>query len=296
VADKLTQLITEALTKAAAEPAGLSLYAGKAERGLFSSTGAGKSAAQKCLSEGLIQLLASYHNGKSFRELYGLTEAGWNYLLAQVNPKQVLEDFVRVLEARRGEVAELLESAQRMADNLQGLKEAAIRVLPAVVAGKVLRFESRFETTDSRSAENSTPTPPRASPRPPQTSPQDGAGEGSGEIGLGCQSAVGISPPPERSVGFAKAILAFLREWSGAAGEDCPLPRLYRALERLGPLPTIGEFHDCLRRLHSNGALYLHPWTGPLYALPEPAFALLAGHNVAYYAAARDSTSPSQPQ
>jgi len=29
------------------------------------------------------------------------------------------------------------------------------------------------------------------------------------------------------------------------------------------------------------------PWTGPLYDLPEPHFALLVGHEVAYYASSR---------
>jgi hypothetical protein len=62
---------------------------------------------------------------------------------------------------------------------------------------------------------------------------------------------------------------------------------LYRALTTRESPPTIGEFHDCLRRLHAAGSVYLHPWTGPLYALPEPAYALLAGHNVAYYASSR---------
>jgi hypothetical protein len=50
---------------------------------------------------------------------------------------------------------------------------------------------------------------------------------------------------------------------------------------------TIGRFHDGLRRLHDEGQAYLHPWTGPLYAMPEPAFALLVGHEVAYYASPR---------
>jgi hypothetical protein len=42
-----------------------------------------------------------------------------------------------------------------------------------------------------------------------------------------------------------------------------------------------------LRLLYDAGRIYLHPWTGPLYAVPEPTFALLVGHNVAYYASLR---------
>jgi hypothetical protein len=91
-----------------------------------------------------------------------------------------------------------------------------------------------------------------------------------------------LDAPPQTDL--APAILARLADWSGAVGEDCPLPELFRSLSLLEMPPTIGEFHDCLRRLHADGSLYLHPWTGPLYALPEPAYALLAGHNIAYYA------------
>ena len=51
--------------------------------------------------------------------------------------------------------------------------------------------------------------------------------------------------------------------------------------------PTLGGFHDALRRLHRSGRVYLHPWTGPLYSLPDPSYALLVGHEVAYYASSQ---------
>jgi hypothetical protein len=102
---------------------------------------------------------------------------------------------------------------------------------------------------------------------------------------MGGEVAVLLDAPTRTDLG--PAILARLADWSGAAGEDCPLPELYRALSILDAPPSIGEFHDCLRKLHADGTVYLHPWTGPLYALPEPAYALLAGHNIAYYASQR---------
>jgi hypothetical protein len=76
-----------------------------------------------------------------------------------------------------------------------------------------------------------------------------------------------------------------LRDWRAAG--DCPLPELYRRWSAKHPAGSIGRFHDHLRRLHDDDAVYLHPWTGPLYTLPEPAFALLVGHEVAYYASLR---------
>lgn len=228
MADKLSQQITDALSRAAAEPGGLPLFAGKADAGLFAATA--KPAAQKALADGLLRVVGGDAKARAARELYTLTEAGWDYLLAAVNPKQVLEDFVRVLEARQGEVGELLATARRMADSLCGLREAVSRVLPQVTAGKV------------------------ANPHAPA---------------------------------LPDTILARLAGWSAPAGEDCPLPELYRRLAADEPAPSIGAFHDALRELHAAGAVYLHPWTGPLYALPDPAYALLIGHGVAYYASLR---------
>ena len=127
VADKLTQLVTDALSRAASEPGGLPLYAGKSDPGLFPNTAAAKPAAHKCLADELLRAV-----GTEPKVRYALSEKGWDFLLASVNPKQVLEDFVRVLEAREGEVDELLSTARRMADSLHGLKAAVSRVLPVI--------------------------------------------------------------------------------------------------------------------------------------------------------------------
>ena len=90
--------------------------------------------------------------------------------------------------------------------------------------------------------------------------------------GVGCLFALG------------PALLAHLADHAGPA--DCPLPDLFRALAVNQPL-TIGEFHDCLRQLHADGAVSFTAWAGPLYALPEPQYALLIGHGIAYYASLR---------
>lgn len=83
-------------------------------------------------------------------------------------------------------------------------------------------------------------------------------------------------------------VLSYLaqRQSAGAVG-DCPLPELYRWAKETNPALTVGQFHDGLRKLHQQQAIYLHPWTGPLYDLPEPALALLVGHEVAYYVSRR---------
>ena len=66
---------------------------------------------------------------------------------------------------------------------------------------------------------------------------------------------------------------------------DIELPVLYREVEeKLGRKLTSGTFQDVIRKLHFAGKILLHPWTGTLYSIPEPAMALLVGHEVTYYA------------
>ena len=77
------------------------------------------------------------------------------------------------------------------------------------------------------------------------------------------------------------------RRQSDRTAEDCPLPELYRQARQAAGALTIGSFHDGLRQLLEDGSIYLHPWAGPLYALPQPPLALLVGHEIAYYASPR---------
>jgi hypothetical protein len=80
-------------------------------------------------------------------------------------------------------------------------------------------------------------------------------------------------------------VLAFLADWPRThPNEDCPLPELYRRAAQACPGLTLGQFHDGLRQLQEQEQIYLHPWTGPLYEIAEPTFALVSGHAVAYYA------------
>jgi hypothetical protein len=93
----------------------------------------------------------------------------------------------------------------------------------------------------------------------------------------------GAAAPP-----VEERLLAHLDAWQGTgSAEDCPLPELFRRTSADLPGLSLGAFHDALRRLHDAGRVWLHPWPGPLYDLPEPPFALLVGHQVAYYASSR---------
>jgi len=234
MADKSTQMILDALGRAVAEPAGVPLHGSKAAPGLFPTTAPGKQAAQRCKDEGFLQVTHTElggTRGKGVQEICALTDKGLAHLLSQVSPKQVLEDFVRALEARQNQVGDLVAAAQRTESSFHMLKANAEKVLHQVQAA---------------SSESAT------------------------------------------APGWARTVLDHLARWQAArASEDCPLPELYHKAREAAPTLTIGAFHDCLRRLHDQEQIYLHPWTGPLCEMPAPPYALLVGHEIAYYASRR---------
>jgi hypothetical protein len=239
LADKTTQLVLDALHRAAAAPEGLPLHGGKAGPGLFAATGPARLAAQRCKDEGYLRVVGTEARGKAPVEVCALTEKGLAFLLAQASPKQVLEDLVRALETRHGQVAEFVAAVRQWQAGLDAFKAMAEKAL-------------------------------RDLPQP----------AGTGTVG----------PPPSGNGAntWPAEVLSYLAERQAAgASEDCPLPELFRRARRVAPSLTIGHFHDGLRRLQESGQVYLHPWTGPLYDLPEPAYALLAGHEIAYYASIR---------
>ena len=229
MADKSTRLILDALSRAAAEPAGLSLYAQKSESGLFPSTTAAKAAADRAKADGLLRVIESKAKGRNVREVCVLTDKGRQYLTQQSSPRQVLEDLVRVLEDRQAGVAELSASAARMAAGLEALRRTVEQVLP--------RLTDHHQSNGSPMNAIFIPARPSA---------------------------------PAASDTLIADVKGRLAEWHAATGssQDCPLPDLYRKLES-GNRVSVGLFHDALRQLHDDHQVYLHPWTGPLYALPE---------------------------
>jgi hypothetical protein len=228
VVDRPTQILLDGLSRAVADPAGLPLFGGKSAPGLFAATAAGRAVAQRCKDEGLLRVVRTETHGKTPLDVCTVTDKGLAYLLSQVSPKQVLEDFIRTLDARQAQAGELLLIARQMQAGLDALKLSAEKVLEQL----------------HRPAVN-------------------GSANG--------------------SEAWPAAVLSYLARRQ----EDCPLPELFRQATQAAPGLTIGRFHDGLRRLLDAGQIYLHPWTGPLHALPEPPYALLVGHEIAYYASKR---------
>ena len=262
MSDKSTRMVLAALSRAAAAPDGAPLFALRNGPGLFPSAPAGRQAAQRCKEEGWLRILTAESDvptpafvavgdatavvrkkSKAPTEICHLTDKGLAWLLSQTSPREVLEDYIRALEARQEQTNNLLTSVQRMQAGLDALKAGAETVLermarpndgPTATTSLLTRFQHFHEQTPTKAQPN---------------------------------------------------LLAPLTEWqSSGAQEDCPLPELFQRAKTSAPALTIGEFHDGLRRLHDAGLIYLHPWTGPLHALPEPPLALLVGHEIAYYA------------
>ena len=202
----------------------------------LAASASGRAIAQRCKDEGLLRVVRTETGGKAPLDVCTITEKGLAYLLGQVSPRQILEDFIRTLEAKQSQVGDLLMIARHVQAGIDALKLTAERVLDQL--------------------------------QRPAAAPANGSTNGSET--------------------WPGAVLSYLgRRQDAGATEDCPLPELFRHARLSSPGLTIGHFHDGLRRLLDAGHIYLHPWTGPLYAIPEPAYALLVGHEIAYYASTR---------
>jgi hypothetical protein len=256
--DKSSEIITLALRRAAVQPAGLPLH-GVRSPTLFPRSASGKKAAQLCKSEGYLQIVRSEIRGQTVHEICAITEKGLAYLLLQVSPKQVLEDLVRALHSQQAQVGELLATARHWQANIDQCK---------ALVEKLLHKGSECGWTSANG----------------KTTSQYSAATDETRIEHRKESL--FDPCFIRGSALGLAILDHLHRWreSGAAG-DCPLPELFRRLEQ--DSLTIGQFHDQLRALQEQEQIYLHPWSGPLHEIPEPALALLSGHGIAYYASIR---------
>jgi hypothetical protein len=242
LADKISELIGEGLSRAARNPRGFPLHGGRGT-GLFSNSVAAKKAAQVCKSEGYLETLAMESRGRQTREVCAITQKGLAYLLHQVSPKQLLAEFMQALHSQQSQTGELLKTVGQWQASIDSLKNLVHQYFQQCNHNGSLHLR--------QAASNG-------------TNQQAGA-KNESEI--------------------RDSILSQLDQWQGSG--DCPLPELFRRCGHEGM--SIGQFHDELRILQQEERIYLHSWTGPLSEIPEPAFALLAGHGIAYYVSRRSS-------
>jgi hypothetical protein len=262
MAEKLTPVILAGLSRAASS-AGLPLHGTRSATGLFPNTAAGKQAAQTCCSEGYLTTLPTESSPcrdgggtttavrkKAGAALYTITDAGLEFLFVQVSPREAFAEFAAALRSREGQLGELCDLTRNTLATTEALRVSIEKALDRIVgqaaptAGNLKALLSEFLGEAQRPDEK-----------------------------------------PEPSAALENCILEELGRWQqSAACEDYALPALHRHACTHIPGLTIGAFHDVLRRLQECGKIYLHPWTGPLYELPEPPCALLVGHEIAYYA------------
>jgi len=241
LANKSTHMMLDALARALAEPAGLPLFEARSGPGLFPRTVAARPLAKRCKDDGLLRVLALDNHGKQAKEICTITDKGRDWLLAQASPHHIMEDFVRVLEERQKQIAELQTATRNLAASLESLLDTVNRI----------------------------------------ASPHDEPRRNGLDTEITCAA--------DSETEWRLDVLPILDQYHGDSAGDYPLPELFRRLKPSHSHLTIGRFHDGLRELHDHHQIYLHPWTGPLYQLPEPPFALLIGHFVAYYASLRNS-------
>jgi len=122
---ELDALIEAGLRKAFMEPGGCLLHVGRdGETGMFATNAVGRRAATKALQEGLIEPVKE-------NEPVKLTSKGREKLTQWLNPKTMLEDFVRALEQRQDLARQTLKSVQAQAEQLDRLRQglAELRIL-----------------------------------------------------------------------------------------------------------------------------------------------------------------------
>ncbi|MFQ3594152.1 MAG: hypothetical protein SNJ82_13315 [Gemmataceae bacterium] len=202
--EKLQQLVLSALSRAATQPGMQPLHSQRGVVGLFPAGQGGKQAAQHSCQQGYLN------------EAGTLQPMGLAYLLRERPPRQLLEDFVRAIEAREQQLHELGQQVCTLLTSHEAMREHLMRVLAS--------FEMPLDSY--------------------------------------CENQ----------------LLTAVAQWAGS--EDMPLPELYR---QAGQGLSIGRFHDSLRSLAAQGRIRIQPWTGPLYALPQPELALMIGHEIGYY-------------
>lgn len=245
--EKNRDTIAAGLTRALSAPQGLPLLAPR-RSGLFTNTATGKQAAQAALEAGLLVQLRTVTKGKTTTPICILSDRGLDFLRGLAPPRELIPHLTKAVEASGPELARLQHEVEQLRLAFENLRNW----LPTLLSG---------------------PTPSR----PPAEVERNGSH-------LPAATPPRCSSPPDLDL----VLLEHLDRWQQHhAGDDCPLPELWRRAQQFDPDGTLGRFHDVIRRWHTSGLVHLHPWTGPLHELPEPGIALLVGHAIIYYVSRR---------
>jgi len=249
MADKVVEVLLDALKQALAVPGDHRLYRTGKLDGLFAAkTGVHGEAASKALSEGLLEIVRKETRGKRAVEWVRATHLATQFLHEHESPVQALKDLHSILQLSKEGIplwlAEMRSQLQTLAAKLEAEADRWTHCLGAL---------SKQVETALRQAEG-TLTP--------------------------------LSNGVLADVPWAPDALAYLeRRRSSAGAAPCPLAELFAALREQHADLSISAFHERLRRLQDRRLLRLLPFEGPACDISQPEYALAEGTDLLYYAA-----------
>lgn len=205
-----------------------------------------------------------------------VTQAGRDWVLAQLSPKAALEALAGVLKGMTSPVPSidlspieaLTAELKRAAESVQAMVQSAITV-QAQQAEALQRMLKQTEEAVARALSETTlpPTPPAPTPPPPPVA----------------ETAAPSAAPGVDVQLLKNSISEELTRWYAEKPFGMPLDELYRKLQATMPKLSIGHFHDALREMHKDKQLVLTGWAKTLYEIPAPELALFISDKVMYY-------------
>jgi hypothetical protein len=251
MADKVEETLVDALKQALAEHGEQRLFRSGKLAGLFSGrTGAAGDAAALALREGLLEIVRTDAKGKTSVEWVKVTPRGVSFLHEKESPVQVLRELLEMLRVNQEGVPGWLAGIQQ-----------SLKTLDARLVEETQRWTARLEALSRRVEE---------------------------ALRRAHVALPAMSDGMAAIVPWGVDALTYLaqRQQCGASGAaaSCPLPELFKAVNRQHAALTVEDFHTGLRRLHDRGSLKLLPSGQAVNELQEPEYALIEGASVYYYA------------
>jgi len=278
--EKSREQILEALRRALAGTP-MPLQGSPKVPGIFPGGATGKKLADQAIAKGYVAEVPgppATGKKKSKPPRWGqITPAGREFIVEQDSPREVLGALLNLLQGMSGEFAGSTKAGHPDArveiEKLCQTLEVQFGQLRKIVQDGLQRTDDearkRMDKLDVirhclTTVQGAVEHAMHATPSSPVTMPAASS--------LSSQSWEREIEPYLRS-----------RRDRGLAG-DCPLSELFAHSRQRRPEPTIGLFHDVLRRLHSENRIRLTGWSGALENIPEPNLALFVAHKVMYYA------------
>jgi hypothetical protein len=269
--------------------AGARRLTGDGEETLFPKGAGGKKLAQAAKDQGLLTVRMEQIGGKGKPvELGELTEIGRKHVLAEDDPKPILEALLPSVKAlfrspapAENPVAFRQEVEKAKTDCVTAIERAKTDCAKTVEAAfarqqdAFTRALGQLEQSLTSSLAAQAP-PPAVDPRPALAAL---------EAALARVTAPPTMPTMVRSPAILEdAIVAFLANWAKAKGAGCQFDVLWDYLKERHLHLTIGTFQDTLRTLSDAGRIRLSGWPRMIDDMPQPQLALYVSSKVMYYA------------